>query len=87
MLTIHVEDDEDDDEDDSKLNSPQKKKSAINKKYKDSGVKKCIILCIAEAVPEKYENIKIMLDLLNIGYLKIRIIAGKAGIVTLSQKD
>lgn len=63
-FTVHSADE---DADDAKLNSPSKKKSAVGKKYKNSGVKKVIVLLIVEQVPEKRENIEKLFRLLNIG--------------------
>ena len=57
-LTIHMPENVDD----ARLNSPQKKKTAVNKKFKHSGIKKIMILSIVEAIPEKYENIKKLLN-------------------------
>ena len=48
--------------------SPQKKKNT-QKKFKDGGVKRLIILGLIEDVPETYENVKTLMELVGVNKL------------------
>ena len=48
--------------------SPQKKKNT-QKKFKDDGVKRLIILGLIEDVPETYENVKTLMELVGVNKL------------------
>ena len=50
----------------SQMQSPEKKKQAISHRFKDSGVKRLMILGIVEDVQESYNNLKVMFDALDI---------------------
>ena len=73
MLTIH---DPDEKKKKSVPKSPQKKKqkekrkTRLQSKYLNSGVKKCFIIGLVEDLPERYHNVKTLLDLLDLNSIR-----------------
>ena len=72
-LTIHSQKEEDEKQriEEERLRSPTKKvqkkrRSSIDKDFKNSGIKKLMILALVEQLPERYENVDQLLGLLNI---------------------
>ena len=52
--------------------SPEKKKST-QKKFRDSGVKRLIILGLIEDAPETYHNVKLLMDLCGVNSLSFAV--------------
>lgn len=58
---------------DESVSSPEKKKTASSSrsaaKFKDSGVKKLLLIAVVEGVPETYSNVQMILNALNIEFI------------------
>ena len=75
LLSIHSKSEYQLEEDMSQLNSPRKKKLKKKKKkatkeFLNNGVKKVFILALVQDIPEKYENVQKIMELLDIDELK-----------------
>ena len=71
-MSIHDKNEKELEDEMANLNSPKKPKktSKTTKEFLNSGVKKVMILALAENVPEKYENVQKILELLDLEQLE-----------------